>query len=99
MITSGKAGRSRVVTVIKMSNGIGQKSVNLTSIREKNKNFYLQVSIVLKVNFMTRYKKSRVRVSCSSTGLMTRDRKNKQVFEESDSLNTFYYIGWNALNS
>lgn len=48
---------------------------------------------------MTGYKKSRIRVSCSNTGLITGQRKNKQVCEQSDILNTFYYIGWNALNS
>lgn len=52
---------------------------NLTSIREKNKNFYLFLSIYC-AESLTGYKKSRVRVSCSSTDLMTRDRKNKQVF-------------------
>lgn len=54
---------------------------------------------MLKVNFTTGYKKSRIRVSCSNTGLITGQRKNKQVCEQSDILNTFYYIGWNALNS
>lgn len=43
---------------------------NLMLVR-KNKNFYLFVSFVLKVNFMTGYKKSRVKISCSSTDLMT----------------------------
>lgn len=47
---------------------------------------------MLKANVMTSCNKLGVRVSCG-TDVVTGKRT------KSDILNTFYYVGWNALNS
>lgn len=41
VITADKAGRSRVVTIIKMSHGTGKRVPNLTSGREERRNFFV----------------------------------------------------------
>lgn len=47
---------------------------------------------MLKVNIRTGYKKSGVRESCGGTDLMTGERKNKQVFEQSLTFFTRFII-------
>lgn len=59
MITLDEAGRPRVVT-IKKSSGTSEKSA-IPYIGKKKIRICLQVSFVLKVTFMTRYKKSGVK--------------------------------------
>lgn len=90
MITLDKAGRSRVVTIIKTSSGTRQKSAKPHI--GKKKITIVNKDLCAESHFMTGYKKSEFRVSCSSTGSVTTDTKNRRVFKPSHSFLTGFII-------
>lgn len=100
MITLDKAGRSRVVTIIKMSNGTRQKSAKPYIGKRKIRILFVYKHLLCWKSTLWLDIKSQ-ELQCHAAALIQwlEIERTNRCLNKSDILNRFYYIGWNALNS